>query len=58
MVRSFQVLAEDEGAVTAYQRALELIRQTADRRSEIDILVGLSQVYRRSHREAPGDRDH
>ena len=27
--------------------------QTADRRGEIDILVGLSEVYRRYHREAP-----
>ena len=47
------VLGEYEGAVAAYQRALELIRQTADRRGEIDILVGLSAVYRRYHREAP-----
>jgi class 3 adenylate cyclase/tetratricopeptide (TPR) repeat protein len=47
------VLGELEGAVAAYQRALELIRQTADRRGEIDILVGLSAMYRRSHREAP-----
>jgi len=39
--------------VAAYQRALELIRQTADRRGEIDILVGLSWLYRRYHREAP-----
>jgi class 3 adenylate cyclase/tetratricopeptide (TPR) repeat protein len=47
------VLAEYEGAEAAYQRALELIRQTADRRGEIDILVGLSNVYFSSHREAP-----
>jgi tetratricopeptide (TPR) repeat protein len=47
------VLGEHEGAVAAYQRALELIRQTADRRGDINILVGLSRVYIRSHREAP-----
>jgi predicted ATPase len=42
---------EYEGAVAAYQQALELIRQTADRRGEIDVLVGLSVMYRRYHRE-------
>jgi class 3 adenylate cyclase/tetratricopeptide (TPR) repeat protein len=47
------VLGEYEGAVTAYQRALELIKQTEDRRGEIDIRVGLSEVYRRDHREEP-----
>ena len=47
------VLGEYEEAVAAYQRALELIRQTEDRRGEIDILVGLSEVYRRDHREEP-----
>jgi tetratricopeptide (TPR) repeat protein len=47
------VLGEYEGAVAAYQRSLELIRQTTDRRGEIDVLVGLSGVYRTSHREAP-----
>jgi class 3 adenylate cyclase/tetratricopeptide (TPR) repeat protein len=47
------VLGEYEGAVAAYQRALELIRQTADRRGEIDILVELSEVYRRYHRAEP-----
>jgi tetratricopeptide (TPR) repeat protein len=47
------VLGEYEGAVAAYQRALELLRQTADRRGEIDILVGLGEVYRRYHREEP-----
>ena len=51
--RSSWVLGEYEEAVAAYQRALELIRQTADRRGEIDILVGLSELYRRYHREAP-----
>ena len=39
--------------MTAYQRALELLRQTADRRGEINILAALSLVYRRYHREAP-----
>jgi class 3 adenylate cyclase/tetratricopeptide (TPR) repeat protein len=47
------VLVEYEGALAAYQRALELIRQTTDRRGEIDILVRLSTMYRRYHREAP-----
>jgi class 3 adenylate cyclase/tetratricopeptide (TPR) repeat protein len=47
------VLGEYEGAVAAYQRALDLIRQTADRRGEIDILVELSEVYRRYHRAEP-----
>jgi tetratricopeptide (TPR) repeat protein len=47
------VLAGYEGAEAAYQRALKLIRQTADRRGEIDILVGLSRIYLHSHREAP-----
>src|SRR5262249_41179886 len=40
---------EYEGAVAAYQQALELIRQTADRGGEIDVLVGLSVMYRRYH---------
>jgi tetratricopeptide (TPR) repeat protein len=40
-----KALVEYEGAVAAYQRALELIRQTADRRGEIDILVGLGGMY-------------
>jgi class 3 adenylate cyclase/tetratricopeptide (TPR) repeat protein len=48
-----RVLVEYEGAEAAYQQALELIRQTVDRRGEIDILVGLSTMYRSSHREAP-----
>ena len=48
-----KALVEYEGAVAAYQRALELIRQTADRRGEIDILVGLGGMYVRYHREGP-----
>src|SRR5262245_12811877 len=47
------VLGEFGGAVAAYQRALELIRQTADRRGEIDILVGLCGAYIRSHNRDP-----
>jgi class 3 adenylate cyclase/tetratricopeptide (TPR) repeat protein len=47
------VLGEYEEAVAAYHRALDLIRQTADRQGEIDILIGLSEGYRRDHREAP-----
>jgi tetratricopeptide (TPR) repeat protein len=49
----FTVLGEHEGAEAAYQQALGLIRQTADQQGEIDVLVGLSAMYRRSHREAP-----
>ena len=49
------VLAEYERAEAAYQRALELIRLTVDRRGEIDILVGLSRIYLNSHREAPAN---
>jgi class 3 adenylate cyclase/tetratricopeptide (TPR) repeat protein len=47
------VLGEHGEAEAAYHRALDLIRQTADRQGEIDLLVGLSEVYRREHREAP-----
>jgi tetratricopeptide (TPR) repeat protein len=38
--------------VAAYHQALELLRQTADRRSEIDILARLSVAYKRSPQEA------
>src|SRR5215813_6898733 len=47
------VLGEYEEAVAAYQEALELIQQTADRRGEIDLLAALSLVYRMYHRETP-----
>ena len=47
MAPSWWSLGEYEEAEAAYHRALDLIRQTADRRGEIDILVGLSEVYRR-----------
>jgi tetratricopeptide (TPR) repeat protein len=47
------VLGEFGGAVAAYQRALELIRETADRRGEIDLLVGLCGAYIRSHHRDP-----
>jgi class 3 adenylate cyclase/tetratricopeptide (TPR) repeat protein len=47
------VLGEFGRAVAAYQQALELIRRTADRRGEIDILVRLSVAYKRFPREAP-----
>ena len=47
------VLGEFGGAVVAYQQALALIRQTADRRGEIDILVGLCGAYIRSHDRDP-----
>ena len=47
------VLGEQGEAEAVYHRALDLIRQTADRQGEIAILVALSEVYRRDHREAP-----
>jgi class 3 adenylate cyclase/tetratricopeptide (TPR) repeat protein len=47
------VLGEFGGAVAAYQQALALIRQTADRRGEIDILVGLCGAYIRAHDRDP-----
>jgi class 3 adenylate cyclase/tetratricopeptide (TPR) repeat protein len=47
------VLGAYEGAVAAYQRALELIRQVGDRRSEIEILVALTYVYHFYHRGDP-----
>jgi class 3 adenylate cyclase/tetratricopeptide (TPR) repeat protein len=47
------VLGEFGGAVAAYHRALDLIRQTADRRGEIDLLVGLCGAYIRSHQRDP-----
>ena len=46
-------LTEYEAAVTAYQRALELVRQVGDRRREIEILAGLSHVYTWYHRPEP-----
>ena len=46
-------LTEYEAAVTAYQRALELVRQVGDRRGEIEILAGLSHVYTWYHRPEP-----
>jgi tetratricopeptide (TPR) repeat protein len=45
--------AEYDGAVVDYQRALELINQANDPRSEIDILIGLSWVHYNAHREEP-----
>jgi tetratricopeptide (TPR) repeat protein len=47
------VLGEQREAAAMYHRALDLIRQTADRQDEIALLVELSEVYRREHREAP-----
>jgi class 3 adenylate cyclase/tetratricopeptide (TPR) repeat protein len=47
------VLGEHGEAEAVYHRALDLMRQTADRQGEIAILAGLSEVYRRDHREAP-----
>lgn len=46
-------LGEYEAAITAWERALERIRQTGERQEEIDILVGLSGTYNSAHREAP-----
>jgi class 3 adenylate cyclase/tetratricopeptide (TPR) repeat protein len=47
------VLAEYEAGVSEYQRALELIRRVGDRRSEMDILGALSNVYQFYHRPEP-----
>jgi class 3 adenylate cyclase/tetratricopeptide (TPR) repeat protein len=47
------VLTEYEAAAAEYQRALELIRQAEDRRREIEILAGLSNVYNLYHRPEP-----
>lgn len=46
-------LAEYDEAVLDFQRALELIKQADDPRSEIDILIGLSWVHYNAHREEP-----
>jgi tetratricopeptide (TPR) repeat protein len=45
-----EAFSEYEEAVAAYQQALELVRQVRDRRSEVDILSGLSGVYNTAHR--------
>ncbi len=47
------VLAEYEAAAAEYQRALELIRRAGNRQQEIEILIGLSQVYNWWHRPEP-----
>jgi class 3 adenylate cyclase/tetratricopeptide (TPR) repeat protein len=47
------VLIEYEAAAAEYQRALELIRRVGDRRREIEILAGLSNVYNLYHRPEP-----
>ena len=49
-------LGEYEAAITAWERALALIRQTGERQEEIDILVGLSGIYNSAHREEPATR--
>jgi len=46
------VLGEHGEAEAIYHRALDLMRQTADRHGEIALLVAVSEVYRRDHREA------
>jgi len=46
-------LTEYETAAAEYQRALDLIRQAGDRRHEIEILVGLSNLYNWYHRQEP-----
>ncbi len=43
-------LGEYEAPAAAYQRALELIRRVGDRRGEIEILIGLSNLYNFYHR--------
>ena len=47
------VLGEYEEAATAYQCALELVRQVGDRRHEVEVLVWLSTVYDFSHQAEP-----
>ncbi len=47
------VLGEYEDAAAEYQRALELVRRIGDRRGEIEVLVGLSNVYNYYHRGEP-----
>jgi tetratricopeptide (TPR) repeat protein len=47
------VLIEYEAAAAEYQRALELIRRVGDRRHEIEILAGLSNMYIFYHRAEP-----
>jgi class 3 adenylate cyclase/tetratricopeptide (TPR) repeat protein len=42
-------LAEYEEAAAEYQRALELARQAGDRHFEIEVLIGLSDVYNLAH---------
>jgi class 3 adenylate cyclase/tetratricopeptide (TPR) repeat protein len=44
------VLAEYEAAAAEYQWALELIRRVGDRRREMELLAGLSNVYNYYHR--------
>jgi class 3 adenylate cyclase/tetratricopeptide (TPR) repeat protein len=46
-------LIEYEAAAAEYQRALELIRRVGDRRREIEILAGLSNLYNFYHRPEP-----
>ncbi|MBI3304223.1 MAG: AAA family ATPase [Deltaproteobacteria bacterium] len=48
-----KVLAEYEAVVAEYQQALELIRRTGDRKREIQILNGLSDVYNWYHKVEP-----
>ncbi len=47
------VLGEYEEAVDDHQRALELVRRAGDRRREVEVLVGLSNVYNYAHQGEP-----
>jgi class 3 adenylate cyclase/tetratricopeptide (TPR) repeat protein len=44
------VIAEYEEAAAHYQHALDLVRQIGDRRAEVEILIGLADVYYVYHR--------
>src|SRR5262249_44230042 len=46
-------MGEYEEAAAEYQTAIDLARQSGDRRHEIELLMGLSGVYNYSHRGDP-----
>jgi predicted ATPase/class 3 adenylate cyclase len=47
------LLGEEEAAVAAYERALEVIQRVGDQPGELEIRIGLSQVYTNYHRAEP-----
>ncbi|MBI4330236.1 MAG: tetratricopeptide repeat protein, partial [Chloroflexi bacterium] len=54
------VRGEYDEAASSYQRALDLVRRVRNRRQEVEVLVGMSDLYYWSHREEPaiGFTDH